>query len=150
MRGDVFWWAAIALLLFAGEVLAPGAFMLWLGFAATAVLLIVLVVPGLSVLVQACLFAALAFVSIFVWRRWFRGRRALAGGDPILNRRTAALIGRVVPLDRAIVDGHGRVQIADAFWDVSGPDLPAGTPVRVVSADGMTLRVDAVRGDAAG
>ena len=26
MRGDVFWWAAIALLLFAAEILAPGAF----------------------------------------------------------------------------------------------------------------------------
>ena len=34
-----------------------------------------------------------------------------------------------------------RVQIADALWDVSGPDLPVGTPVRVVGADGMTLRV---------
>ena len=143
MRGDVFWWAAIALLLFAGEVLAPGAFMLWLGFAATALLLIVLVVPGLTVLTQACLFAALAFISIFVWRRWFRGKRAFAGGDPILNRRTAALIGRVVTLDRAIVNGHGRVQIADAFWDVTGPELPAGTPVRIVSAEGMTLQVDA-------
>jgi membrane protein implicated in regulation of membrane protease activity len=49
----------------------------------------------------------------------------------------------VVPLERAIVNGHGRVQIADAYWDVVGPDLPAGTPVRVLSADGMTLRVGA-------
>ena len=142
MSTDVFVWAAIALLLFAAEVLAPGAFMLWLGFAATAVFLVVLLVPGLSLLMQACLFAVLAIVSILAWRRWFRGRRALAGGDPILNRRTAALIGRVVPLERAIVNGHGRVQIADAFWDVVGPDLPAGTPVRVLSAEGMTLRVD--------
>ncbi|KGQ17828.1 Membrane protein [Lysobacter dokdonensis DS-58] len=143
MRTDVFVWAAIALLLFAAEVLAPGAFMLWLGFAATAVFLVVLLVPGLSMLMQACLFAMLAIVSILAWRRWFRGRRALAPADPILNRRTAALIGRVVPLDRAIVNGHGRVQIADAFWDVVGPDLPAGTPVRVLAAEGMTLRVDA-------
>ena len=143
MRGDVFWWAAIALLLFAAEILAPGAFMLWLAFAATAVFLVVLLLPGLSILAQASLFAVLGIASIFVWRRWFRGTRALAPGDPILNRRTAALIGRVVPLDRAIVNGRGRVQIADAFWDVEGPELPAGTPVRVLSAEGMTLRVDA-------
>ena len=142
MRTDVFVWAAIALLLFAAEVLAPGAFMLWLGIAATAVFLVVLLVPGVSVLMQACLFAVLGIVSILVWRRWFRGRRALAAGDPILNRRTAALIGRVVPLERAIVNGHGRVQIADAFWDVVGPDLPAGTAVRIQSAEGMTLRVE--------
>ena len=66
----------------------------------------------------------LGIVSILAWRRWSRGKRVLAGGDPMLNRRTAALIGRVVPLERAIVNGQGRVQIADAYWDVVGPDLP--------------------------
>ena len=142
MRGDVFAWAAIALLLFAAEALAPGAFMLWLGFAATAVFLVVLLVPGVSALAQAVLFVALGIVSILVYRRWFRGRQR-ASDDPVLNKRTAALIGRVVPLQTAIVDGRGRVQIADAFWDVEGPDLPAGTPVRVVAAEGMTLRVAA-------
>ena len=141
MRGDVFWWAAIALLLIAAEVLAPGAFMLWLGFAAVAVFLVVLLVPGVSVLAQGVLFVVLGFASILVYRRWFRGRLRRSD-DPVLNRRTAALIGRVVPLDRAIVNGRGRVQIADAFWDVEGPELPAGTPVRVMSAEGMTLRVD--------
>ena len=64
--------------------------------------------------------------------------------NPALNRRTAALIGRVVDLREAIVDGRGRVQIADAFWDVEGPDLPAGTHVRVLAADGMVLKVAAV------
>jgi membrane protein implicated in regulation of membrane protease activity len=142
MRGDVFAWAAIALLLFAAEALAPGAFMLWLGFAATAVFLVVLLVPGVSALAQAVLFVALGIVSILVYRRWFRGRQR-ASDDPVLNKRTAALIGRVVPLQTAIVDGRGRVQIADAFWDVEGPDLPVGTPVRVVAAEGMTLRVAA-------
>ena len=37
MRWDVFAWGAAALLLFAAEALAPGAFMLWLGFAAVVV-----------------------------------------------------------------------------------------------------------------
>jgi membrane protein implicated in regulation of membrane protease activity len=36
------------------------------------------------------------------------------------------------------------VQIADAFWDVSGADLPAGTPVRIVAVEGMHLKVEAV------
>jgi ribonuclease HI len=43
------------------------------------------------------------------------------------NRRADQLVGRVVPLERAIVNGLGRVQIADAYWDVRGPELPAGT-----------------------
>jgi membrane protein implicated in regulation of membrane protease activity len=35
------------------------------------------------------------------------------------------------------------VQIADAYWDVSGPELPAGVPVRIVGAEGMLLQVEA-------
>jgi membrane protein implicated in regulation of membrane protease activity len=34
------------------------------------------------------------------------------------------------------------VQIADAFWDVTGPELPAGTVVRIVSSRGMSLLVE--------
>ena len=142
MRWDVFAWAALALLLFAVEAMAPGAFMLWLGFAAAAVFLAVLLVPGLNLLVQIALFVMLSFVSIQIYRTWFRAREPQSD-RPTLNRRAEQLIGRVVPLERAIVDGRGRVQIADAFWDVAGPDLPAGTPVRIVGADGMVLRVEA-------
>ena len=142
MRWDVFAWAAIALLLFAAEALAPGAFMLWLGFAAVVVFVVVLFFSGIPVLAQAAIFVVLSFVSIQVYRRWFR-KREKPSDQPALNRRTAALVGRVVPLERAIVDGHGRVQIADAFWEVAGPDLPAHAHVRVTGAEGMTLTVEA-------
>ena len=141
MRWDVFAWAAIALLLFAAEALAPGAFMLWLGFAAVAVFVGVLLIPGIPVLAQAAAFVVLGFVSIQVYRKWFRSRERQSD-QPALNRRTAALIGRVVPLERAIVDGHGRVQIADAYWDVTGPDLPIGAAVRIVGGDAMSLQVE--------
>ena len=141
MRWDVFAWAAFALLLFAAETLAPGAFMLWLGFAAVAVFLGVLLVPGIPVLAQVAAFIVLGFVSIQVYRTWFRGR-GRASDQPALNRRSAALVGRVLPLERAIVDGRGRVQIADAYWEVTGPELPAGTHVRIVGGDAMTLQVE--------
>jgi len=58
-----------------------------------------------------------------------------------LNRRAEQLVGRVVALDQPIVAGTGRAKVDDAFWVVAGPDLPAGTPVRVVAVDGMTLKV---------
>ena len=141
MRWDVFAWAAVALLLFAAEAMAPGAFMLWLGFAGVVVFLGVLLVPGIPLLLQVGAFVLLSFVSIQVYRRWFRGREPQSD-RPALNRRTAALVGQVVPLLEPIVNGRGRVQIADAYWTVSGPDLPAGTPVRIVGADAMQLRVE--------
>lgn len=141
MRVEVFVWAAVTLLLLAGEVVVPGAFMLWLAIAAGAMFVFVLVVPGLSLLAQACAFGVLAIIAILAWRRWYRGLRATATDDPVLNRRAEALVGRVVPLERGIVNGRGRVQIADAYWDVSGPELPAGAVVRIVAAHGMTLEV---------
>lgn len=134
-------WAAVALLLFAAEALAPGAFMLWLGLAAAAVFVLVLAFPGLTVLAQVAAFVVLSFVSIQVYRTWFR-QRERASDRPLLNRRAEQLIGRVVPLERGIVQGRGRVQIADAYWDVDGPDLPAGALVRVVGADAMLLHVE--------
>src|SRR5690606_31034173 len=121
------------LLLFAAEAIAPGAFMLWLGFAAVVVFLAVLLVPGIPVLAQVAAFIVLGFVSIQVYRKWFRGRERQSD-RPELNRRAQALVGRVVPLERGIEQGRGRVQIADAYWDVAGPDLPAGTPVRITGA----------------
>jgi|SRR5688572_11473391 inner membrane protein len=134
-------WAVVALLLFAAEAMAPGAFMLWLGFAAAAVFAIVLVVPGVPVLAQVAAFVVLSFVSIQVYRTWFRGREPTSD-KPTLNRRAEALIGRVVPLECAIVNGRGRVQIADAYWDVTGPELPVGTAVRIVASRGMSLMVE--------
>ncbi len=144
MRWDVFAWAIFALVLFALEVMAPGAFMLWLAFAASAVLVIVWAVPGLSFLLQAVLFVVLGVVSILIYRKWFRGNDDAPTDQPALNRRTDQLLGRVVVLQSAIERGTGRVQIADAYWTVSGADLPVGTSVRIVGADGMTLVVEPV------
>lgn len=140
MRWEVVVWGAVALLLFAAETLAPGAFMLWMGFAAAAVFLGVLFFDGIPVLAQVAAFVVLSFVSVQIYRTGFR-RRARQSDQPLLNRRAEQLVGRVVPLDQAIVGGRGRIKVDDAFWVVQGPDLAAGVPVRVVAVDGMTLKV---------
>ena len=133
-------WSIAALLLFAAEAMAPGAFMLWFGFAAAAMAVVVLALPELGWVWQAILFSLFAFISVVVYRKWFRGRGPRSD-KPLLNQRANQLIGHVTALDQAIVNGRGRVQIADAFWVVEGPDLPAATTVRVVAVDGMTLKV---------
>ena len=133
-------WSIAALLLFAAEAMAPGAFMLWFGFAAAAMAVVVLALPDLGWVWQAILFSLVAFIAVAVYRKWFRGR-GRASDKPLLNQRANQLIGHVTALDQAIVNGRGRVQIADAFWVVEGPDLPAAATVRVVAVDGMTLKV---------
>ena len=85
----------------------------------------------------------LSVVSIQWYRRWGRSH-ARQSDKPLLNRRAEQLIGRVVVVDQDIVAGKGRAKIDDAFWVIAGPDLPAGSQVRVVAVDGMTLQVQAV------
>jgi membrane protein implicated in regulation of membrane protease activity len=124
--------------------MAPGAFMLWLAFAAAAMFVLAWLFPEMPIVLQAVLFVVLGFSSILAYRKWLQQRQEPESDQPALNRRTAQLVGRIVPLERAIERGTGRVQIADAYWEVSGPDLPAGASVRIVGAEGMTLRVEAV------
>ena len=133
-------WAAIALVLIAAETFMPGAFLLWMGIAAAVVWLVVLLFPGLGLLAQVVLFVALSVVAVLAYRKWGRGRER-PSDRPLLNRRAEQHVGRVVVLDRAISGGQGRVKIGDAYWVVSGPELEAGTRVRVVAANGMVLDV---------
>jgi membrane protein implicated in regulation of membrane protease activity len=35
----------------------------------------------------------------------------------------------------------GKARLGDGVWKVSGPELPAGTRVRVVGVDGVVLKV---------
>jgi len=113
MRWDVFAWSALALLLFAAEALAPGAFMLWLGLAAACMLVGVLVVPDIPVLAQVAAFVVLGFAWVQVYRRWFRGRGrtsdqpggAAGAGDrggpwPGADRRRLLGRGRAGPAGR--------------------------------------------------
>ncbi len=133
-------WAAIALVLMAAETFIPGAFLLWMGIAAALVWLVVLLFPGLGLLVQVVLFVVLSVVAVLAYLKWGR-RRERPSDRPLLNRRAEQHVGRVVVLDRAISGGQGRVKIGDAYWVVSGPELEAGTRVRVVAANGMVLEV---------
>ncbi|MGL4691398.1 MAG: NfeD family protein, partial [Stenotrophomonas maltophilia] len=102
MRWEVVAWGALALVLFAAEALAPGAFMLWIGIGAAAVFVLVAVFADIPLLWQVVAFVVLSVVSIQCYRRWGRSHDRQSD-QPLLNRRAEQLIGRVVVLDQAIV-----------------------------------------------
>lgn len=139
MSKAMIFWACAALLLMAAETFVPGASLLWLGFAAAGTFLVVWLLP-LAPLWQAVVFVLLGFVSVAIYIRYFR--RPVESAQPLLNRRGEQLVGLAFPLHEAIVNGRGRIKHGDALWTVAGPDLPAGTNVRVIAADGMVLKVD--------
>lgn len=135
-------WLIAGLILVGIEVLAPGVFMLWLGLAALLTGLLSFAVDW-SWQLQLLAFAAFSLAAVPLYRRL--GRRQLEDTDqPFLNRRTDALVGRVFTLEQPIIDGAGTVRVGDTVWRVAGPDVPAGSRVRIVTADGAALRVELV------
>lgn len=137
-----YWWWILALVLIAVEVVLPGYFMLWIGIAAGVTGLVVLVIPGLSLISQSLTFAVLGFVSCAAY--WYLVRPKLMRnepGDARLNRRGEQKIGQRYVLVEPIVNGRGKAQVGDGQWLVSGPDLPVGSMVEVVGVDGTRLLV---------
>jgi len=134
------WWL-LALVLIAAEMLAPGYFMLWIGIAAGAMGLVMLVVPGLPPIAQALVFAVLAIAACLVYWKFIRPLAEQRDDQPLLNKRGAQLIGQRFVLCDAIVNGRGKVKVGDGTWLAEGPDLPAGSEIEVTAVEGTTLKV---------
>lgn len=134
-------WLIAGLVLVGLETIAPGIFLIWLGIAAilTGLADLVLGMPWQGNLI---LFAALAVVAVLTGRALTRRRDEGDSSNPMLNRRSDALVGRVFRLDQAIARGEGRVRVDDSVWRVTGPELEAGARVRVTRVEGATLVVE--------
>lgn len=143
-------WVAIAVLLFVLETVVPGVYLIWFGLAAFVVgvliLLLEAVAPGAAAAFgwqwQLVVFAVLAGLAVFLVKQ-FAGPGSEAGDAPGLNTRAEQYVGRVFTLGTAIERGRGKVQVGDTLWLAEGPDLPAGSRVKVVGATGTVLRVEA-------
>ena len=132
-------WFVLAAIFLLIELLLPGVFMLWLGFAAILVGIISLATSWMWQ-AQLIAFAIIAIACIPAWR--YFARSVSANDRPFLNRRAEGYVGRVFTLEKPIVGGVGTIRIEDTVWRVSGPDLPAGSRVKVARADGADLAVD--------
>ena len=134
-------WIILGVLLIGVELLAPGAFFLWLGLAAIATGLIDAVLD-LSWQASSLLFALLCVAAVFLGRAVTRSKTQDEPQAETLNRRGQSLVGRVFTLETPIKDGEGRIRVDDSSWRVTGADRFAGAKVRVVRIEGSTLVVD--------
>lgn len=134
-------WVILGLILIGSEVLAPGIFLLWLGLAA----LLTGAVVGLVDLgwqAAALVFAGFSLVAVCTGRLLTRRKGEEPDAATGLNDRGRRLIGRVFRLEATMTGGEGRIRIDDSSWRVTGPELLAGSEVRVVRVDGATLIVE--------
>jgi inner membrane protein len=143
LSGPWFWFILAGALLI-GELLSPGVFLMWLAGAA-ALTGIADLTLGLGWAGEVIAFGALSLLTVFAtWKR-VTAQWSPTSDQPHLNLRHGAYVGRSFVLEKPIVNGNGKLRIDDALWDVDGPDLPAGTRVKVTSVNG--LRLNAVKAD---
>ena len=132
---------ALGFVLMIFEIVLPSYFFLWLGGAAIAVGVVLLAAPDLPFIAQGGLFAALGIVAFYMSRRFIKERKNQPHNK--LNKRGAGMIGTIVILETAIEHGRGSAKIGDSVWAVtSTQDLPAGSAVKIIAADGATLTVE--------
>ncbi len=138
----VFWhWFALGLLLLIVEVIGFSGYLLWPGVAAIVTGTLLTLFPQMPWELQALVFAIASVVSLVLWRRHLR-LHPRPVDEPFLNKRAASYVGRVLVLSEALENGRGKLRVDDSNWEVEGPDLPAGSRVRVVGARDMILRVE--------
>ena len=83
----------------------------------------------------------LVLVSVVIGRRFYHGPAMEPADNPYLNRRQLGYVGRSFTLKQPITNGRGKLTIEDTVWEIEGPDMEAGTNVKVTAVKDMTLVV---------
>jgi membrane protein implicated in regulation of membrane protease activity len=133
-------WIALGLLLAGLEMVVPGVYLIWLAVAALATGALTFVFD-FGVPFQVVDFVFLSLIAVFTARRMF-GETPIMSDDPLLNNRMGRLIGQTGIVSVAIEHGEGRIHQGDSDWTARGPELAAGTRVRITGFDGGTLIVE--------
>jgi len=90
------------------------------------------------------IFAASVF-ALYFWREYKVQQRDMQSAQAP-HRTGERQIGQVMTLTDAIRDGSGKAVLGNRRWALRGPDVPAGTRVRVTGVDGSVLIVDRLPG----
>jgi inner membrane protein len=93
---------------------------------------------------QVVVFLVLSVLSAIIGKRILVTTRGDESDQPLLNRREEQLVGRTATLEEPIVNGSGRIRLGDTLWRVNGPELPAGTRVKVARAHDGQLFIEPV------
>jgi membrane protein implicated in regulation of membrane protease activity len=140
LENAVYWhWLAFAAILLIAEIALPITFFLWMSIAAAITGLLMLGLD-MSWQVQLIVFSVLSVISIIASRVYIKNN-PIESDDSQLNRRGEQHIGKIYTLDTGIQNGSGKVRVGDSLWRVEGPELAAGTRVKVINVNGNSFVV---------
>ena len=136
-------WLIGGVVLLIAEIIAPGFFLVFVGAAAMATGVFALLF-GLGTPAQLALFALYTAIAVMIGRRFY-AQSSAESSDPLLNDRSARLIGKTVVVVDAIDADGGRVRVGDSEWNARGGPAAVGERVTITSVDGNCLMVEIAR-----
>lgn len=134
-------WLIGGVLMLIAEIVVPGFFLLFVGAAAIATGLFV-VLFDLGLAPALALFAIYTALAVAVGRKVY-ANRPVASSVPDLNDRSAQLVGRSVTVVQSVDEHGGRVRVADSEWTARGGPAKPGARVRITAVEGNCLLVEA-------
>ena len=140
------WWhweiAGLALVLL--ELAVPAFFIIWFGFGAMLVGLVLLLAPGLALSAQIGVWVLASVAMTVLWFRVFKRSQhktlvGTAAGEVI--GEIGLLVSAVAPFERGKVRFQRPVLGAEEWACVAESAIAAGQRVRVVSVEGSYVKV---------
>ncbi|PWD83494.1 NfeD family protein [Ignatzschineria cameli] len=135
-------WLIAGALLILLEIILPGVYLFWIGIAALMVGGVLSVID-LSVTLQILLFAIFALLAVIVGVKTYKGKEIKS--TQLNQIRGSEFIGRVMTIDKAVVNGQGRIALGDSTWFIEGEDLPAGSQIKIKAVRGNTLLYEVIQ-----
>jgi membrane protein implicated in regulation of membrane protease activity len=139
---DHWLWMIAGAALAIAEMLVPGVFLIWIGAAAALTGVLALLLP-IGVIAQFLIFAVASVAAIYAGRSYL-SRNPIVSADPLLNDKSARLIGTIVTAVEPVDALQGRVKVGDGVWSARGADAATGDRLRVVGSEGGVLVVERV------
>lgn len=133
-------WLGLAALLALAELFVPGVFLIWVA-AAAAITGILSLFIDLTVAGQLTVFGLSTILAVLGGRRWYL-THDVESENPLLNNRSAQLVGRTVTVVEAISATSGRVKVGDGEWPAKGPNMEKGTIAKVAAVEAGVLRLE--------
>lgn len=142
LNNPEYFWLGLAALLALAELFVPGVFLIWVAAAAALTGILSLFID-MTLAGQLTVFGLATIVAVLGGRRWYLTHN-VESENPMLNNRSAQLVGRTVTIVEAVSSTSGRAKVADGVWPATGPDMKKGMIAKVAAVEGGVLRLEAL------
>ena len=137
-------WFAIGVFLILAELFVPGTYLIWFGFSAFMMGIIVSFISLTVVETLVCFALISAVFAGFGWYAYAKilNKTKVPEQYKYLNDMAGAHIGKIYNLSEDVVDGRSKAKIGDSFWlvEIDEP-LKKGAKIKIIDVkDGLILK----------